>query len=115
MTQVIVTIFPPYRWSMGGLLGTRPARVTSEVQKTGPWALFWGFFSRESAHGRIFEWALLRGLPVITFCSIITTFIYHFYHFSQLLLFFVFFLGYLSYLGIFNNNTNTDLCMCKIK
>ena len=44
MTQVIETMLSPNSWPMGGLLGTLPACVTSEVQKTGPWAHFWGFF-----------------------------------------------------------------------
>ena len=48
-------------WPMGGLLGKLLACVTSEVQKTVPWVHFWGFF-REPAQGRIFEWALLRGI-----------------------------------------------------
>ena len=41
----------PNSWPMGGLLGTLPACVTSEVQKTGPWAHFWGFFSVNPPRG----------------------------------------------------------------
>ena len=37
-------------WPMGGLLGKHLARVTSEVQKTGPWRIFGDFF-REPAQG----------------------------------------------------------------
>ena len=51
----------PNSWPMGGLLGTLPARVTSEVQKGAHGRIFGDFF-REPAQGRIFEWALLRGL-----------------------------------------------------
>ena len=36
MTHVFVTIVSTNSWPMGGLLGTLPARVISEVQKTGP-------------------------------------------------------------------------------
>ena len=61
MTQVIITMVSPNSWYMGGLLGTRPARVNPEVQNTGPWAHFF----HEPAQGRIFEWALLRGFPVV--------------------------------------------------
>ena len=51
-------------WPMGGLLGKLLARVTSEVTKNWPMGAFLGNFFREPAQGRIFEWALLRGLPV---------------------------------------------------
>ena len=62
---------------MGGLLGTLPARVTSEVNKKRAHGRIFGDFLLEPAHGRIFEWALLRGLPVIDQNQNIAC--YHFY------------------------------------
>ena len=63
MTQVIETMVSPNSWPMGGLLGTLPACVTSELKKPAHGRIFGDFFC-EPAQGRIFEWALLRGLPV---------------------------------------------------
>ena len=56
MMQVIVAMVSPYSWSMGGLLGTRPARVTSEVQKTDPWTHFLGFVSVNPPRGGFSSW-----------------------------------------------------------
>ena len=53
MTQVIVYVVSSNGGPMGGLLGTLLAPVTSEVQKTGPWAHFWGFREHAVADFRV--------------------------------------------------------------
>ena len=64
MTQVIETMVSPNSWPMGGLLGTLPACVTSEVQKTGPWAHIWGFFpwTRPGADFRVGAFTGIAGV-----------------------------------------------------
>ena len=63
MTQVIETMVSPNSWPMGGLLGTLPHVSPRRYTKPAHGRIFGDFF-REPAQGRIFEWALLRGLPV---------------------------------------------------